>query len=389
MYELDWLRVMAILVVFFAHTAKIFDFHTAVMANPERSPVLSITRDLLFLWVMPLFFVISGAAVYLSGNSVRKWEFVKTRFLRLVVPLLLAGTFLVNPVYVYIERLSAGSVSSDFFHWYPRYFDGMYGFGGNFAPLGHGTHLWYLEFLFIFTLILLPLFSGSGGRGPGFLEKLSIRFEKPWTLFMLFLPVSLSAVIFETAGLGWVRGMGGWDPVSYLLFFAFGYLVTAGEKTRELVKRYSPAYLIAALVLTLVLTGIHFGFLMEIDGLTRHDLSRDGTLLPLDRHLWIVFQGARGLAGWCWVVGLLGLGRRFLNFNNRFLAFATEMVLPFYILHHAVIYVAGHYAIQWEISLEEKFLVISVSSFLIIVALYLLLVRRFRFLRRLFGMKVK
>jgi hypothetical protein len=55
----------------------------------------------------------------------------------------------------------------------------MYGFGGNFAPLGQGTHLWYLEFLFIYSLILLPLFARSKKRGISYLSKLSIHLEKP------------------------------------------------------------------------------------------------------------------------------------------------------------------------------------------------------------------
>jgi glucan biosynthesis protein C len=170
---------------------------------------------------MPLFFVLSGAAVFLSKRSDKPGGFVKSRFLRLLVPLIFVGTFITNPLYVYIERLSSGEAASGFFQWYPRYFDGIYGFGGNFAPLGQGTHLWYLEFLFIYSLILLPVFVRSRKRGTRFLSRLSIYFEKPWVLFLLFLPVSAIAATFEIVGLGGVRVMGGWDPISYLLFFRY------------------------------------------------------------------------------------------------------------------------------------------------------------------------
>ena len=150
LYFLDWLRVFAILVVFFIHCSKIFDYHTTVVVNTVRSPILSAYRDFTLLWVMPLFFVLSGAAVVLSKGPDNPGEFIKSRFLRLLVPLIFIGTFLINPLYVYIERLSSVKVASSFFQWYPHYFDGMYGFGGNLAPLGHGTHLWYLEFLFVY-----------------------------------------------------------------------------------------------------------------------------------------------------------------------------------------------------------------------------------------------
>jgi len=209
LYDLDWLRVFAIGMVFLTHCSKFFDYHTTVVFNPVRSPFLSAFRDFSLLWIMPLFFGISGAAVFLSKGADKIGAFIQSRSLRLLVPLIFVGTCIVNPLYVYIERLFSGQATSGFFRWYPQYFDGLYGFGGNFAPLGQGTHLWYLEFLFLYSLILLPLFFRSPKRGTSFLSRLSIPFEKPWALFFLFLPISAVAAAFEIFGLGGVRVMGG------------------------------------------------------------------------------------------------------------------------------------------------------------------------------------
>jgi len=389
LYYLDWLRVFAILLVFFMHCSKIFDYHTTVVFNTVRSPVLSAFRDFSLLWVMPLFFVLSGAAVFLSKGSDKTWEFIKSRFLRLLVPLIIIGTFIINPLYVYIERLSSGEAASGFFQWYPQFFDGIYGFGGNFAPLGQGTHLWYLEFLFIYSLILLPLFARSKKQGISYLSKLSIHFEKPWALFFLFLPISAVAAAFEIIGLGGLRVMGGWDPISYLLFLGYGYLIFSNPKIGETIKKYSPIYLAVAIILTALLLDSRFGFILNIPGLTRYDLLNDGALLPLNQSLWVSVQALRGLLGWCWIIGLLGLGHRFLNFNNKFLAYGNEGILPFYILHHTVIYVIGYYVIQWSGNIGSKFLIISIISFTIIMAIYEILIRRFNLLRFLFGMKTK
>jgi hypothetical protein len=386
-YFLDWLRVIAILFVFLVHCSKIFDYHTSVVFNTVRSPVLSAFRDFSLLWIMPLFFVLSGAAVFLSKRFNKTGAFIKSRFLRLLVPLIFIGTFLINPLYVYIERLSIGQAAGGFFKWYPQYFDGMYGFGGNFAPLGQGTHLWYLEFLFIYSLILLPLFVRSKKRGTSFLSRLSIHFEKPWAIFFLFLPISAVAAAFEIFGLGGVRVMGGWDPISYLLFFSYGYLIFSNAKIEETIKKFSPIYLAVAIILTALLLDSHFGFILKIPGLTRHDLLNDGALLPLNQSLWTAVQALRGLLAWCWIIGLLGLGRRFMNFNNKFLPYANEAVLPFYILHHTVIYIIGFYIIQWSSPIGTKFFIISITSFTILMAIYEILIRRINLLRFLFGMK--
>ncbi|MDH4220525.1 MAG: acyltransferase family protein [Candidatus Aminicenantes bacterium] len=388
LYYLDWLRVFAILVVFLVHCSKIFDYHTTVVFNAVRSPVLSAFRDFSLLWVMPLFFVVSGAAVFLSKGPDKKGAFIRSRFLRLVIPLIFVGTFIINPLYVYIERLFSGQAASGFFRWYPQYFHGMYGFGGNFAPLGNGTHLWYLEFLFVYSLILLPLFVPSKKRGASLLSRLSIHFETPWALFFLFLPISAVAAAFEIVGLGGVRGMGGWDPVSYLLFFSYGYLVFSNATIGETIRKYCPIYLAVAVIFTAFLLDAHFGFVSKIPGLIRHDLGNDGALFPLNQSLWVAVQAMRGLLAWCWIIGLLGLGRRFLNFNYKFLAHANEAVLPFYILHHTVIYIIGFYVIQWSSDIGSKFLIISIASFTIIMAIYEILIRRINLPRFLFGMKL-
>jgi hypothetical protein len=337
---------------------------------------------------MPFFFVLSGAAVFLSKRSDKTGEFMKSRFLRLLVPLIFIGTFIINPLYVYIERLFSGQAASGFFQWYPQYFDGMYGFGGNFAPLGQGTHLWYLEFLFVYSLILLPLFARSKKRGTSFLSRLSTHFEKPWALFFLFLPISVVAAAFEIFGLGGVRIVGGWDPISYLFFLSYGYLVFSNVKIGQTIEKHSRIYLAVAIILTALFLDSHFGFILKIPGLTRYDLRNDGALLPLNRSLWVAVQALRGLLAWCWIIGLLGLARRFLNFNNKSLAYANEAVLPFYILHHTIIYIIGYLVIQWDMNIGSKFIIISITSFAIIMAIYEILIRRINLLRFLFGMRL-
>ena len=303
LFYLDWLRVCAMLFVFLMHCSKIFDYHTTVVFNTNRSLVLSAFREFSFIWIMPIFFVISGAAVFLSLRSRGTGEFVKARIRSLLMPLLVVGTFIINAPYVYIERLFNGQTADGFIQWYPHFFDGVYGFGGNFAPLGQGTHLWYLEFLFFYSLILLPLFARSKKQGISYLSKLSIHFEKPWALFFLFLPISVVAATFEIIGLGGVRVMGGWDPISYLLFFSYGYLIFSNAQIRDTIKKYSMIYLAVALILTAFYLDSHFGVNLKIPGVTRHDFLNNGAILPLNPSVGIAVQAFRGLLGWCWIIG--------------------------------------------------------------------------------------
>jgi glucans biosynthesis protein C len=96
-----------------------------------------------------------------------------------------------------------------------------------------------------------------------------------------------------------------------------------------------------------------------------------------------------GLLAWLWLIGLLGLGQRFMNFSNPFLVYGNEAVLPFYILHHTIILIIRLPVLGWNKGVSVKFIVAAVISFIVITAIYEVLVRRLNIFRFLFGMKRK
>ena len=102
---------------------------------------------------------------------------------------------------------------------------------------------------------------------------------------------------------------------------------------------------------------------------------------------YLGFQVLRSFNTWCWIVFVFFLGTKFLNFNNKILSYCNEAVLPFYILHQTIILTIGFFIIQWNLNVMLKYLIISTSSFALIMVIYELLIRRFKIIRFLFGMK--
>jgi hypothetical protein len=90
---------------------------------------------------------------------------------------------------------------------------------------------------------------------------------------------------------------------------------------------------------------------------------------------------------WCWLLAILGFGMRHLAFDRPVLRYANEAVLPFFILHQTVLLVVGYFVMTWEIHDALKWVIVFVISFIIIILLYVLLVRKFELVRFLFGMK--
>ena len=90
-----------------------------------------------------------------------------------------------------------------------------------------------------------------------------------------------------------------------------------------------------------------------------------------------------------WIIAIIGFGEKYLNFNNRFLGYSNEALLPFYILHQFVLLLIGYWVVQWPINALVKYLVIASLSFIAIMSLYDIVIKRFRITRFLFGLKIK
>ena len=103
--------------------------------------------------------------------------------------------------------------------------------------------------------------------------------------------------------------------------------------------------------------------------------------------LYVVYQIAWSITGWSAVIFMLSLGAKYLNFNNRTLAYANEAVLPFYLLHQTVILCVGWFVIPLSLGIPLKFLIIAVVAFVVIMAIYELLIRRWNIVRFFFGMR--
>jgi glucan biosynthesis protein C len=95
----------------------------------------------------------------------------------------------------------------------------------------------------------------------------------------------------------------------------------------------------------------------------------------------------RGFVSWSWLLAILGFGSRYLMFKNRFLQYANIAVLPFYILHQTIIITVGFYIADWDMGVATKYTFLFITSFIVIVAIYDLLVKRLGILRFLFGLK--
>ena len=153
--DIDWLRIILILTVFFFHSNRFFNGEEWHVVNSTSSHLSDIFISSMFPWMMSTIMILSAASIVYSLNSRSTGKFIADKVKRLLIPLVF-GIFVLALPQVYLERLTHGEFVGSFFQFLPHFFDGMYGFGGNFAWMG--LHLWYLLVLFLYTLIFLPIF---------------------------------------------------------------------------------------------------------------------------------------------------------------------------------------------------------------------------------------
>lgn len=369
-YDFDALRVFCTGSIFLFHCLCIFAVSDYYIANPERSVLLYSLVYLMLIWMLPVFFIISGRVTFPLLHRKNTSDILRYRFIRYMIPFIIGVLFL-SPIIIYLSRVYNHEYSGSLLTFYNNeYFHGLYGYGGNFSFLGH--HLFYLLYLFIFTtffLLLLRLYPWRTIQGK--LHDWLTVFQKPGAIFLLSIPIILTTELnfIEPTVLG-RAGAGGWNIFSHFLFFAYGLLFSFDHRFDGIIDRHWKISAILAIPPLAI-----YGFLL--------------TDLPFYDALWSWLKSLLiGLAGFTTTLALFGIARRWMNKPIRSITILNKGVMPFYILHFPIVILFGYVVVQLEIGFIPKIVLVTVSS-LLMTSVLSFVVTRFRVLRFLFGLKVK
>jgi peptidoglycan/LPS O-acetylase OafA/YrhL len=306
-------------------------------------------------WHMPLLFVLAGAATWYALGHRTGAQYRGERFKRLLIPFLF-GVLVIVPPQAFLAARFRGSESS-FGAFLPGYwsFKGdLTGYTGSWTP----GHLWFIGFLFIFSLIGLPLFLRWRRR----------PVRATWLLFAMPFVLLLAN--------GMPAPMDGpQNPFYSFALFVGGFLLVADARAEDRIHRaWRP--LLAGAIVTMAAVMLVWRSGVE-------DTWSDGSLPN------IAFTFFEGVNTWVWVLALLGVGHALLNRPNRALRYANEGAYPFYLLHQTVIVVLAYTVVGWNVGLWPKYGAVLLGAFVLTLGLYELVVRRTNATRFLFGLKPK
>jgi len=379
-YDIDWLRILATLLLFVFHGGMIFSpapfYH---VRNVELSTTLLVVTGFISLWHMPLFFLVAGWSLY--GSLARRGThgLLHERLRRLGVPLVV-GCVLFMPLIKYLElssgldlnyaalraaqRWQAGFrlVIPQGLPLAPEFTESFWTFLPTFFTRPERftwAHLWFVAYLLTFTVVLLPLL-GWLQRRPR-----ARRAWPPWIAYTPILPLAVVQLGLRERWPGIQNLFDDWANVGYYVTYLLaGFLLARDPELEATAQREWRRALGIGVVACAPLLATVLGVL---------------AVPPLT-------LVAIAVAGWCFVLAAIGLAHRFLAFGNAAIGYLSEAAFPIYLLHQVALVVPGYFIVQLPLGVAPKYLLVVGTAVILTFATYHFLVRPFGVMRRLFGM---
>lgn len=357
--DLDWLRVVAILLLHLFHTGMMFNTWDWHVKSVQALPLLEPPMEVLHHLRMPLLMCIAGVGTAFALRRRSLGTFAGDRAKRLLGPLVF-GMFVVVPPQIYVERLQRGTFQGSYADFYPSVF--------GFVPYPAGSfswhHLWFVAYLFVYCLLALPLFAAlRTARGQSWLQRAEAWLSRGWNVAWLFLPLALNEVLLRRfpqthALLDDPRAF-----IHYGLFFLGGHVLGRCPRVVE--------HLVARRKALLAACGLLFA-----------------VMVPPNEYPFLPETLGRTALQWLFILTALAWARACIHVRRPWLQHARGLAYPFYILHQTVIVAVGFALVGWDVGPGSLFLAVLTLSFALTWSLCGV-VARVPWLRACFGMPAR
>lgn len=343
-HDIDWLRVITIGLLLIYHVTIVFQpwgvFIGFIQSN-DSLDALWIPMSMINIWRIPLLFFVSGMGVCFAIKK-RNWkQLILERSKRILLPFVFGAIFIV-PIHVII--------------WQNYYSQDI-----NFVP--QEGHLWFLKNIFIYVVLLLPVFfylrKNKEGLIVTWLKKLFKNLLGLLVIIAFFVieAMLLNPESYEMYAMTW-HGF-----VLGLLAFLFGFLfILSGDTFWPMVLKWRWLFILLALSMFFVR---YFVF----------NLKAPNYYMAIESPLWIF--------------AMFAFAYKYLNHPSKSLTYLSQGAYPIYIVHMVFIYLGSILILPLNIHVIMKFILLVTFTFIGSFVLYDLILRRILFLRPLFGLKGK
>jgi len=375
-YDIDAIRVFAFSLLILYHVGMFYvldwGWH---IKSAYQAEWLQLPMRFSNQWRMHILFLISGLAVSFVWGRYSPGRLALRRTGRLLLPLIFGMAVIVAPQ-PYYEALSKGIIEPGFIDFMGRYlsFEDFPGeaWGGENEIVWTWNHLWYLPYVLTYTLVCIPLFVWLAGRGTrvrGALQSL----RGPALILLPTLPL-LAYGLFIFPHFPFIDHslFGDWYAHAlYGTFFIYGFVIGRSPALwQEFARLRWWSVGLGALSFVALITTDNW---LPAEGLAR-DIPQAG-IVYLNR--------------WLWILAVLGWGHHLVSRPLPGLAYATEAVFSWYILHQTLTVIAGYELAKYQLGPVIEPLLVLAATVGGCLVIHEWVIRRTPILRPLFGLRYR
>lgn len=343
-YDIDWLRVIAIGLLLIYHVSIGFQpwgVFIGFIQNGDPLESIWVPMSMLNVWRIPLLFFVSGMGVCFAIRRRNFKELFIERSKRILMPFMF-GMLAIAPLHVFLWQ--------DYYQQDMKY-------------ILNPMHLWFLANIFIYVVVLSPVFfylkKNQGGKLNTWLNK---AFSNPLGFALILIPFIAEAMLINPEGFEVyaMTGHGFWlGMIAFLIGFCCVY---SGQAFWQTAKKWKWLFLALALALYII-------------RLVFFELKSPNYLLSIESNLWIF--------------AVFGLGYTYLNRPSKILTYLSQAAYPIYIIHMFFLFLGSYIFFTLEMHVILKFILTVLFTGISCFVTYEYLIKRVRFLRPLFGLKVE
>lgn len=367
--DIDSLRVGALLLLILYHVLLVYSGMdvwrvTSAYHGYWADYIISLLRP----WRLALVFFIGGVAVRFMLERKPLGAFLFDRASKLLTAFAFAVVVLIPPQrYVRLDDLGRPEVGYfDYLLHQAPFVEHSLGFA-----LPEFSHAWFLPYLFVYSVVAALLWRFL----PAVFRAMQRALEAAPTAVLV-----LALALWFATATAFVEPV--WRPTNMLIndlsghlrwgpVFLFGVLV--GRSDSFWSKLAAQKWRIWAIIV--LLTPLNVGLLW----LHLHDVMHDPT----------VWRIVRGLYGGVSLFGVIAFGQWALNRPSGALAYASDAILPVYLLHQTSLVIAADAVVKLTWPAPAEMALLLTATLLVPLALYQVLVRYVVPMRVLFGLRPK
>ena len=302
---IDNMRWITVVLVVIYHVIFMYNgIETSLTIGPffEHQPQ-DAYQYIVYPWFMLLLFVISGMSsrFYLTHHSSK--EFAKARTLKLLVPSTI-GLFVFHWLQGYYGALMHGGY--EWLNGLPAIVKYLF-----YVLSGQGV-LWYVQLLWLFSMILLLIRKIEKGRLDELCKKTNVIVLLLFTVLIYLSAQILNMPVIVVYRFG-IYGTG----------FLIGYFVFAHDEVMDRLENFWLPLIIATVVIAPIFTMMYWG-----QNYASHDV--------LDTLMCNIYA-------WIAVLALFAFMKKFGGFENRFTKWMNASSWGLYLFHYFYITISAYY----------------------------------------------